>query len=146
MLPGVNVQATIKAVGTPAVLVVSLAAVYGIAALSIEPWLKVVLAVPPTVLIGSGAFWLISGGEQGTTVDIREGRVSIKNLNILAHPIVRAALDVYSRAPLPPPAGEIGPGSPADRASIIEGRVSLPEAVEVVENPIVLPPGGGVLP
>jgi hypothetical protein len=141
-MPEVNVQATIRAVGTSAVLVASLGALYGIAALAeLEPWLRVVFAVPPSALIVSGAVWMISGGEQGTHVEIHDGerRFSIKNLNVMAHAIARAALEAFRRAPLPRPAGEIK-GSPADPASIVEGHASLPATVESTEKPIDLPP------
>ena len=92
--------------------------------------------------------WMPSGGEQGTPVEIRDGQRahSITNLNVLGQAIARGALDAFRRPPLPQPAGEIGPGSPADRANVIEGRASLPQEVAVAEKPIELPPDAGRLP
>ena len=147
-MPEVNVQATIRAVGTSAVLVASLVALYGVAALKeLEPWLRIVFAIPPGVLIVGGAIWMISGGEQGTHVEIHDGqrRVSIKNLNVLAHAIAGVALKAFGRSPLPRPAGKIK-GSPADRASIVEGHAALPATVELTEKTIGLPPDAEGLP
>ena len=80
-------QTTVKAVGTSAVLVIALAALYGIAKLTLDPWwLKLVLAVPPSALILSGCAWMFSGGEQGTRLDWTDGhrRLSIRNPNVFA--------------------------------------------------------------
>jgi len=59
---------------------------------------------------------MLSGGEQGARVKWTDGtrRLSIKNPNVLARALARTALAAFGRAPLPPPAGIIGPGGPND--------------------------------
>ncbi len=141
-------QTTVKAVGTAAVLVMALLVLYGIAHLKLELWwMTLLLAAAPSALILAGCAWMFSGGEQGTHLDWTDGRrrLSIKNVNVFARALVHSALAAFSRAPLPPPAGIIGPGGPNDPQSLIVGPAALPLGVEVAEEPAEVPPDAGRL-
>lgn len=90
--------------------------------------------------------WKIVDGKLYLFSSIPAKEVVDKDPGVLARAIARAAVDAFHRAPLPPPAGQIGPGSPADQASIIRGPAALPETVEVSEKPMDLPRDAGHLP
>jgi len=141
-------QTTVKAVGTAAVLVVAMLVLYGIAGLKFERWwIQLVFAAAPIALIFAGCAWTFSGGEQGTHVNWTDGRrrLSIKNLNVFASPLIRAALGAFWRASLPRPAGRVGPGGPSDPASLIAGAADLPPEVDIAEEPPDVPPDAGRL-
>lgn len=141
-------QTTVKAVGTAAVLVIALLVLYGLARLNFEPWwLKLLFAAAPAALIFAGCAWMFSGGEQGAHLEWRDGkrRLSIRNLNVFARALAHAALAAFERAPLPRPAGRIGPGGPNDPKSLIEGPADLPPDVEVADEPVEVPPDAGRL-
>lgn len=151
MLPGFTIRASIKTVGTAAVLVAALLVFYGVARLNTEPWwLKLVFGAIPGAFILGGIPWLLSGGEQGTHIEVQVGdrRVAISNLNILGQAVARFALGMLeaSSAPLPPPRGALGPGSPADPANVIEGEAALPPGVQVADKPAEIPKDAGHLP
>ena len=145
----VNIQATLKAAGKAVVLLATLAAIVIIVSLRLDRGLTIYLTA---ALFLFGTLWTIFGGEQGTSLEYRDSqrKLSVKNLSVLDYAMfamVRTALETFTlRAPLPPPAGEIRGGSPANQANIIEGRASLPPAVKVAEIPIEVPPDAGHLP
>ena len=86
------------------------------------------MLLPVAGLITAGAVWMLSGGEQGSHLDWRYGerRLTNKNLNLVTRALAAAALQALRRVPLPHAAGQIGPGSPADPASVIEGQAPRP--------------------
>src|SRR5713101_1392353 len=136
----VNIQATLKAAGKVLGFLAILAAIVTIVWLRLDLVLTIYLTAGLLLL---ATLWTIFGGEQGTSLEYQDpqGRkLSIKHLNVLdfaMSAMVRSMLEMLtSRAPLPPPAGEIRGGSPADQANIIEGRASLPPAVKVAKIPI----------
>jgi len=140
---GLTARATIKAVWTAAVLTVALGTLYGIASLTLDPWwMKLVLAAPSAALIVAGALWVLSGGEQGTHIEVVDGnrRVSITNANVFARSLTRAVLDAFERAPLPLPAGRVRGGNPADLGSLVEEPTALPDNVPVADAVIDVPP------
>lgn len=142
---GVTARATIQAVGTTAALVVALGVLYGIARVEFEPWwLKLVFAAVPGAFILSGIPWLLAGGDQGTHIEIREGnrQLSISHITWFSQALARLALvETMNRpAPLPPPKGTLGSGSPADPHNVIEEKAALPADVEVAATPPQIPP------
>ncbi len=148
-MPGFTTRAVIKAVGTAAVMVVALIILYGIARLRFEPWwLQLVFALIPGALILGGIPWILSGGEQGTHIEVQIGdrRVAISNMNIFAQAVARLALAALAGpTPLPKAKGALGPGSPADPKNVIEGEAALPPDVQIADRPPEIPPGAGEL-
>jgi hypothetical protein len=142
-------QPIIRAAGTAAVLVVALLMLPPLARAKYDPWwMQLVFVAGPLLILLAGAAWLFAGGEQGTHLKYRDGRrrLSIRNLNVFAGPLIRFALGGLWRSPLPPPVGSVGPGGPSDLNSLIEGDADLPTEVEVAQKPTELPPDGGRLP
>lgn len=145
---GLTTRASVKAVGTAAVLVVALVVFYLIARLNLDPWqLKLVVLAVPAAPVLAGIVWILSGGEQGTHIEAVDGarRVTITNANVFARTLARTALEAFARAPLPAAAGTVTEGSPADPRNVIEGPAPLPATVEVTAMPIDVPPGAGRL-
>jgi hypothetical protein len=147
-----RVQTIIKAAGIPAALVISLLMLYLIARLRVEPWwLALILAAPPGLFILSGIPWLLSGGEHGTNIEVRDGDryLAISNWNLFASAFARATLENFQArtAPLPRPRGRvISDRSPAQEGSVIETDTALPPGVEVAQKPIEIPKDAGQLP
>ena len=59
----------------------------------------------PIALILSGVMWMLSGGDQGASVEMRfsQNYFVATNINVLGRALANAALGIFGRAPLPPP-------------------------------------------